>query len=156
MSETLTVTASLAAGGSLVAFAGSSYLGLGVQAPAFDWGRLLNEGLDKNYVNPATALAPAAAVVFVGVVFTLLGETLSRGFGIETIPGRRLKSKPPDASSQTPAATVDPAETVVDVRNLTVAAPQEQGWNTVVNDASFQVKRGEIVGLVGSLVQKSR
>lgn len=149
VAETLTVNASLAAGGSLVAFAGLSYLGLGVQAPAFDWGRLLNEGLDKIYVNPATALAPAAAVVFVGVVFTLLGETLSRGFGIETLLGRRPKARPKQIAIQTPIETIDSAETVLDVRNLSVAAPQGQGWNTLVDDVSFHVKRGEIVGLVG-------
>lgn len=55
------MNASISAGGSLIAFAGLSFLGLGVQAPDADWGRLLNEGLSKIYVNPATALAPAAA-----------------------------------------------------------------------------------------------
>lgn len=151
VAETLTVNASLAAGGSLTAFAGLSYLGLGVQAPAFDWGRLLNEGLDKIYVNPATALAPATAVILVGVVFTLLGETLSRGFGIEPILGRKPKKHAADPELAPSNAALDSPleETVLDVRNLRVAAPSGQEWNQLVNGISFQVKRGEIVGLVG-------
>lgn len=95
--EPLIVNASISAGGSLVAFAGLSFLGLGVQAPDADWGRLLNEGLSKIYVNPATALAPAAAVILAGLVFTLLGETLARAYGIDSMIGRRPRFfSPPD------------------------------------------------------------
>ncbi len=59
--EPLIVNASIAVGSGLVVFAGLSFLGLGIQPPAFDWGRMLNEGLSKIFVNPATALAPGIA-----------------------------------------------------------------------------------------------
>jgi len=149
VAEPLTVNASLAAGGSLIAFSGLSFLGLGVQAPDFDWGRLLNEGLSKIYINPATALAPAGAVIFVGVVFTLLGETLSRGFGIEPLLGKRPRPLPRTApGGQEVADDVDDA-TVLRVRGLRVAAPARSGWTHPVNNVSFEIRRGEIVGLVG-------
>lgn len=149
VAEPLTVNASLAAGGSLIAFAGLSFLGLGVQAPEFDWGRLLNEGLDKIYVNPATALAPAGAVVFVGVVFTLLGETLSRGFGIEPLLGKRPRALPRTALSKNRAESTPAEDLVLDVRGLRVDAPAGASWTHPVNNISFQIRRGEIVGLVG-------
>ena len=38
--EPLVVNATIGAGGALLAFAGLSFLGLGVQPPAYDWGRL--------------------------------------------------------------------------------------------------------------------
>ena len=41
ISEPLVVNATIGAGGALLAFAGLSFLGLGVQQPAYDWGRLL-------------------------------------------------------------------------------------------------------------------
>lgn len=149
VAEPLTVNASLAAGSSLIAFAGLSFLGLGVQAPEFDWGRLLNEGLGKIYVNPATALAPAIAVVFVGVIFTLLGETLSRGFGIEPLLGKRPRALPAIAETAAEVESVPSDDKVLDVRSLRVAVPDGSNWVHPVNNVSFHVNRGEIVGLVG-------
>ncbi|WP_414778939.1 ABC transporter permease subunit, partial [Escherichia coli] len=57
--EPLIVNATVAAGSALLAFAGLSFLGLGVQVPEYDWGRLLGEGLNRIYLNPAAALGPA-------------------------------------------------------------------------------------------------
>ncbi|MCB8044952.1 ABC transporter permease subunit [Microbacterium oxydans] len=56
--EPLIVNATVAAGSALLAFAGLSFLGLGVQVPEYDWGRLLGEGLNRIYLNPAAALGP--------------------------------------------------------------------------------------------------
>ncbi|SDS70076.1 dipeptide/oligopeptide/nickel ABC transporter permease/ATP-binding protein [Microlunatus soli] len=92
--EPLIVNASITAGGALIAFAGLSFLGLGVQPPSYDWGRLLNEGIGRIWVTPGAAVGPAVAVVFAGVTFTLLGETLARGLGIERRVSRLLPPKP--------------------------------------------------------------
>ena len=56
--EPLVVNATIAAGGALLSFAGLSFLGIGVRAPDYDWGRLLGDGLNGIYVHPAGALAP--------------------------------------------------------------------------------------------------
>ena len=82
--EPLVVNATIVAGNALLAFAGLSFLGLGVQAPAYDWGRLLGEGLNSIYLNPAAALAPSVAVVVAGLAFNLFGETIARGLGLRT------------------------------------------------------------------------
>lgn len=149
--EPLIVNASIGAGGSLIAFAGLSFLGLGVQAPETDWGRMLNEGLAKIYVNPATALAPGAAVIFAGVVFTLLGETLSRAFGIDSLGSRRQTSKAPGSTvDATGTAPLDASsDAVLSVRDLHVAAPSGDGWTHPVAGVDFDIAPGEIVGLVG-------
>ena len=67
-----------AIGTALLAFSALSFLGLGVQPPFYDWGRMLNEGLGRIYINPAGALAPGAAIVFAGLTFNLLGEGLAQ------------------------------------------------------------------------------
>src|SRR4051794_21494884 len=67
ISEPLVVNATISAGGALLAFAGLSFLGLGVQQPSYDWGRLLFDGISSIYVNPASALAPGAAVLIAGL-----------------------------------------------------------------------------------------
>ncbi len=58
--EPLVVNATIGAGGALLAFAGLSFLGLGVQSPAYDWGRLLQDGLTNIYLQPVGALGAGA------------------------------------------------------------------------------------------------
>ncbi len=85
--ETLVVNATIAAGSALLSFAGLSFLGLGVQAPAYDWGQLLNDGLNGIYEHPAAALAPGVAVVVAGLAFNLFGEALALGLGVPELAG---------------------------------------------------------------------
>ena len=80
--ETLIVNATIAAGDALLSFAGLSFLGLGVQPPSYDWGQLLNNGLQGIYTRPAAAIAPGVAVVVAGLAFNLFGEALAAGLGV--------------------------------------------------------------------------
>jgi ABC-type dipeptide/oligopeptide/nickel transport system permease subunit len=68
----------------LAELAALSFLGLGVQAPAADWGAMINEaqaGLLGGYLLPA--IVPAAAVVVVVVAVNVIGEELSDRIGGE-------------------------------------------------------------------------
>ena len=40
-------------------------------------------------------------------------------------------------------------EKLLEVKNLTIGFPEENGMHTVVDNVSFTVGRGEIVGIVG-------
>ncbi len=40
-------------------------------------------------------------------------------------------------------------EKLLEVKNLTIGFPSENGMHTVVDDVSFTMKYGEIVGIVG-------
>lgn len=150
--EPVIVTVSISAGVALITFAGLSFLGLGVQPPEFDWGRMLNEGLSKIYVTPVVALGPAAAVVVSGIIFTLFGEALARGLGIEARPSsaRDVGARPAIARTVTDRLDVVASDRIVlSVRNLRVATPRVAGRNAPVDGVSFDVGRGEIVGIVG-------
>ncbi|TSD50345.1 dipeptide/oligopeptide/nickel ABC transporter permease/ATP-binding protein [Rhodococcus sp. KBS0724] len=157
--EPLIVNASISVGSGLVVFAGLSFLGLGIQPPAFDWGRMLNEGLSKIFVNPATALAPGIAVVLSGLTFTLVGEAIARGSGVRSPISSKLPkwnpinkatsaftSTPPEGAAQ--SAPVDD-NAVLTVRNMSVAVPAGNVWRRPVDNISFTVHRGETVGIVG-------
>ena len=87
ISEPLVVYATIGAGGALLSFAGLSFLGLGVQSPSYDWGRLLYDGISAIYVNPAAALAPGIAVLVAGLAFNLFGESVAKGLGIGMVSG---------------------------------------------------------------------
>ncbi|EXU66143.1 peptide ABC transporter ATPase [Streptomyces sp. PRh5] len=146
--DPLIVNASIGAGTALVAATGLSFLGLGVQAPEYDWGRMLNESVGSIYVNPAPALGLGAAIVLAGVMFALVGEVLARAFGLHRPSGRRRRRQTTHSAAASPVLHV--ADTpVLSVRDLRVEAPQERGWATPVRGVSFDIGRGEIVGIVG-------
>ncbi|MFI6535833.1 dipeptide/oligopeptide/nickel ABC transporter permease/ATP-binding protein [Nonomuraea sp. NPDC050547] len=138
--EPLVVNATIGAGAALLAFAGLSFLGIGVQAPAYDWGRLLGEGLDRIYTNPAAALAPGIAVVVIGLAFNLFGETAAAVIGIR-VPRTRVRKRPPPA----PAKTARGEDELLVAENLEVAFPGV----TPVRGVSFTIAPGEAVGIVG-------
>jgi peptide/nickel transport system permease protein len=140
IAEPLVVNATIGAGGALLAFAGLSFLGLGVQPPAYDWGRLMGESLNSIYVHPAAALAPGVAVVIAGLAFNLFGEAVAKGFGVPVLKGAHVVP-----AETMPAAPVSD-EAVLVVRDLRVTFP---GPVTPVRGISFTIHKGEIVGVVG-------
>ncbi|PRA78411.1 dipeptide/oligopeptide/nickel ABC transporter permease/ATP-binding protein, partial [Microbacterium sp. MYb66] len=146
--EPLIVNATVAAGSALLAFAGLSFLGLGVQVPEYDWGRLLGEGLNRIYLNPAAALGPAVAVVIAGLAFNLLGETAAAALGGRSARRRHRLPAVALAGAAQPAQ-VDGEEVVLLVDDLRVSFPTPSGWVTPVRGVSFTVSRGEAIGVVG-------
>src|SRR3954452_19301494 len=152
ISEPLVVNATISAGGALLAFAGLSFLGLGVQQPQYDWGRLLYDGIGSLYVNPAAALAPGTAVLLAGLAFNLLGESVAKGLGVNDVAGiPALPRTPATSQRETPVAEMHHAESdlVLDVRDLAVVFPGAAGPIRPVRGVSFAVRRGEAVGIVG-------
>ena len=150
--ETLIVNATIAAGDALLSFAGLSFLGLGVQAPSYDWGQLLSDGLQDIYTRPAEALGPGVAVVVAGLAFNLFGEALAVGLGTSVPRLGLLRSAIAAAAAKSKAATAQPpsrtaaGDAVLHVSDLAVAFP---GGVHPVRGVSFTVRRGEAVGLVG-------
>ena len=152
VSEPLVVNATIGAGGALLSFAGLSFLGLGVQQPQYDWGRLLFDGIGSIYVNPAAALAPGIAVLIAGLSFNLFGESVAKGLGVGVVGG--IPALPPSLaaveSEEPPAEDVHaPTDLVLDVRDLEVTFPGPAGPIRPVRGISFAVRRGEAVGVVG-------
>jgi peptide/nickel transport system ATP-binding protein/peptide/nickel transport system permease protein len=149
IAEPLLLTITISMGEALLALAGLSFLGLGVQPPDYDWGRMLNEGLGRIYVTPIVALAPAVAIVFAAVAFNLFGEALAKAAGGRTAPGRRSSPAPEDvlADRRTAAlAAGDAGDLVLDCEGLSVSFP---GGSVPVRDISIALEPGEIVGIVG-------
>jgi peptide/nickel transport system permease protein len=145
IAEPLILNVTLAVGSALLAIAGLSFLGLGVQPPDYDWGRLLEDGLPRIYITPWAALGPAAAIVVAGVAFNGLGEALARA--ASTRPMVR-KGAGPRAAALAPAAA--PAErSALEVADLTVTFPTPSGSIAPVRGVTLSVAPGEIVGIVG-------
>lgn len=149
------VNAAATASVTLLSFAGLSFLGLGVQAPAYDWGRMLQEGILRIYVNPLAAVGPGIAIVLAGLVFTLLSEAVAggRGAGFRAVAARAvggvtIASRRRETS---PTATGGGGDDVVaEITDLRIAFPTADGGTVErVRGVDLRVRAGEIVGIVG-------
>lgn len=78
VSDSLAVTSFGAVGEGIIALSSLSFLGLGVQAPSFDWGQMLTDGVRNFYLNPWAALAPAVMIALVGLALSMFGDALAR------------------------------------------------------------------------------
>ncbi|MEV5894359.1 dipeptide/oligopeptide/nickel ABC transporter permease/ATP-binding protein [Nonomuraea fuscirosea] len=129
----------------LLSFAGLSFLGLGVQAPDFDWGRLLREGIARIYVNPMAALGPGIAIVLTGLILNAIGSLTG-----ESASKTPLRPRPGRARAGAPAAAGDP-DALVEVENLRVSFPDRRGQLVErVRGVSLTIRPGETVGIVGA------
>ena len=149
-------------GGALVAVATFSFLGLGMQPPEFDWGRMLGEGLPSIYVAPAAALAPGAAILLAALSVNLLGEALAnaldptnRAATVRRPSGRATGGQVSRAVSIPSGGHLDPdaapamTGAVVVVEGLRVRYARRQGALEAVAGVDLTIARGEIVGVVG-------
>ena len=72
----LLITAILHVSTMMMGLAGLSYLGIGVQIPAAEWGAMISEGQKYLQQAPWAALAPSAVMVAVMMVFNMFGDQL--------------------------------------------------------------------------------
>lgn len=142
MAEPTLILIAAAFSGALVEISGLSFLGLGAPSPAFDWGRLLSEGLSKIVVNPIVIVGPAVALTVTSLAALLVGDGLAAAANPRSNTERarllRVGGEP----------TLVPDERdllVVDGLDVTHAG----SGRALVSDVSFTIHRGEILGIVG-------
>jgi oligopeptide/dipeptide ABC transporter ATP-binding protein len=156
--EPLLLQAGVGASLALISISALSFLGLGVQSPNYDWGRMLNDGLPAIYTTPSAALAPGVAITIAGLTFNLFGEALARAFNprLGVAPGRPRRVQQPslevvDGERRRPAMVraSNPSTPLVVVDNLRVSFEIGDEAREAVSGVSFELAAGEIVGLVG-------
>ncbi|WP_051370475.1 dipeptide/oligopeptide/nickel ABC transporter permease/ATP-binding protein [Streptomyces sp. 142MFCol3.1] len=163
IAEPLIVTTTLQVGGMLIALSGLSFLGLGVQPPSYDWGRLLSENVNRIYTAPAAALGPGVAIVIAGLVFNALGETAAalvrddaaasardarpRRFG--GARSRTAAGLPQPGAAGQETAVADADAYALRMHDLRIAFPGPAGPVHTVRGVTLDVRRGETVGIVG-------
>ena len=152
VAEPLILNAANITAGAVLAFAGLSFLGIGVQAPEYDWGALLSEGQSVLYSNPMAVVGPGVAVVIAGMAFNLLGDAAARRVADgKSTPGAGRRIRSHDAVGVAPdlRAAGDVADPVLEVDNLEVTYHAGGRRINAVRDVSFTIARSEAVGVVG-------
>jgi peptide/nickel transport system permease protein len=76
MAAPLIVEATFGFAGAVLAEAGMSFLGIGVQPPAPSWGGMIREGVRYMLVAPHLVLAPGLALSAVALATNLWGDWL--------------------------------------------------------------------------------
>ena len=153
ISESLVVAFTLSIVSGVLFISALSFLGLGTQAPEFDWGGLLSEGVANIAIAPAGALGPAIAIAFTALTLSLTGEALARACNpvLWTSSRKQRRAAPPEPTAVPVAA---PAETeggepVLRVDDLVVTVPGAVGPVDIVKGVSFAVAPGQVLGIVG-------
>lgn len=71
------VNATMSIAGLIMSAAGLSFIGMGIQPPAPEWGNMLAEGMDQMRQAPHVVIFPGIAIVVTALAFNLLGDGLS-------------------------------------------------------------------------------
>ncbi|MGW2200341.1 ATP-binding cassette domain-containing protein, partial [Streptosporangium sp. NPDC001682] len=155
VADSLAVSLSVVAGMSLVVVSSLSFLGVGVQPPAYDWGGMLSQGVRDLYVTPLVALAPAAMIALTGLAFGLLGEALARVANPslwttgDAGRGHRVRRASGAKGAERMVGDAVDGPALLDVRGLTVTVDRSPDSAAIVSEVDLRVGRGEILGLVG-------
>lgn len=164
ISETLFITMAVAVGTSIVTVSSLSFLGLGVQPPEYDWGRMLTEGVQTFYLTPVAALAPAGAIAVAALAFGFTGEALARAtnpvlwvtehrsqMGVRDAQERDAQSARVYRDDRTLRSVegVLRGDVVLDVADLNVTFESGGFPIRAVQNVSFRLRRGERLGIVG-------
>ena len=87
ISAPLIVEASFGIAGVVIAEAGLSFLGLGVQPPAASWGSMIRDGARYMLVAPHMVMAPGVTLMIIVLAVNLLGDWLRDWMDVKTSPG---------------------------------------------------------------------
>jgi peptide/nickel transport system permease protein len=159
----LAVGIAIALGAALLTSSGLSFLGLGPPPPAASWGSMLEEAYNTVLFTHPWSLVPSGLVIALTVLaFNTLGDALRDSVSGATTKGRHhhtrtqrgltavsraAEATPADAAAD--AAAENGSRALLEVRGLCIEFDGESGPLRVVDEASFEVRRGKIVGLVG-------
>lgn len=149
----LSVAAANSTAFTLVELSSLSFLGLGVQAPDYDYGRLLNEGLAEMSSQPWGVFGPSIGMVALGLGILLFGDGLAAMVDprtsapkgaitrfLETVRSGTRKSASAEAGS----------DSAVAVEDLGIGTISESGERqTLVDGVSLRIAPREILGIVG-------
>jgi ABC-type dipeptide/oligopeptide/nickel transport system ATPase component len=145
MAEPTLILIAGAFSGALVEISGLSFIGLGAQTPAFDWGTLLNDGLSRIVVNPVVIAGPAVALTFASLAALLVGDGLAAAANPRSNSTRARLVRAAGAPALTASYTGDDVVLVAD--GITVL--HGGTGRPLVDDVSFTIRRGEVLGIVG-------
>jgi peptide/nickel transport system permease protein len=149
ISGVVIVQASLLAAVALGVQTGLAFLKLLVAAPAPSWGGMVADGASVLLLHPWLIVPPGATIAVTMLALSLLGDAV-RDAAVETwsVPVAAKRTRATAVRASAPAPSPDRAPLLA-VQQLSVSFPAGGQHVQVVEDVTFDVGAGEIVGIVG-------
>ncbi len=152
----LIVQTTLTVGAVLLAEAGLSFIGLGVQPPDASWGTMLSTAAAYMDLHWFLAIPPGIAIILTVLSVNLIGDVIRDGIGRgitvaarQEVPVRRVEEAGPAEASVLIHSPRRPDEVLrVEGLQVTVASPDGTGVPLITN-LSLSIAKGETLGLVG-------
>jgi peptide/nickel transport system permease protein len=147
----LTVQTTLAFSHVLLAEAGLSFIGLGVQPPDSSWGVMLSASQNYVYQQPFLAIPPGLMIMFTVLAFNMFGDGLRDALARAESSFAR-SSRPPQVpmSHQVEDLALPSRDSVLEISGLEVTFKRPAGDTiAVISEVGFNVPEGSTVGLVG-------
>ncbi|WP_427007811.1 dipeptide/oligopeptide/nickel ABC transporter permease/ATP-binding protein [Pseudarthrobacter sp. H2] len=142
MAEPLLILSATVFALSLVEISALSFIGLGVQSPQYDFGRLLNDSLGALYTQPVEAVGPSVMIALTGLSVMLIGDALAAH-----ADPRAKRSFFRRALQRNRTITIPAGDTaLVRAENLRISIP---GGPQLVKGITLAINPGEVVALVG-------
>ncbi|BCW70881.1 peptide ABC transporter ATP-binding protein [Arthrobacter sp. NicSoilB8] len=142
MAEPLLILSATVFALSLVEISALSFIGLGVQSPDYDFGRLLNDSLGALYTQPVEALGPSVMIALTGLSVMLIGDALAADADPRAKRSFFRRVVHQNRSVAVPASD----RALVRVENLKIGVP---GGPDLVKGISLSIDPGEVLALVG-------
>ena len=150
LSGPLIVETAIMLGSAQLVIALLSFLGLGIDADAPDWGGMLNDARLYQGLHPFLAIPPGLAITITILLFNLLGDSwrdIATGHDEKKNHRRRKNSV---IQSQEISSTSLENDALLTVDGLTVDFPHGKNQQMrILDDVSFTLNKGETFGLVG-------
>ena len=127
--------------------AGFSFLGLGIQDPQADWGKMINDSVHAtSRSTPLLVLVPIGCIGLACLSFSFLGDGLRDALDPDLAVG--VMTAPNLSVGATPAAPAagDLGPPLLEVRDLSVSFRLERSTIYAVQGLSLDVRAGERVG----------
>lgn len=142
MAEPLLILSATVFALSLVEISALSFIGLGVQSPDYDFGRLLNDSLGALYTQPVEAVGPSVMIALTGLSVMLIGDALAADADPRAKRSFFRRVVHQNRSVAVPASD----RALVRVENLKIGVP---GGPDLVKGVALSIDPGEVLALVG-------
>lgn len=143
------VQATIFSGTVIIAETGLGYLGFGVALPAPSWGNMV-ETASQNITRAPWLLVPTGGIIIVTILcLMLIGDGVRDAVAERWSGAGRRRRVPRTRRTASPASVPIMGDALLRVQDLTVVADTADATVPLVENVSFEVRRGETLCLVG-------